>query len=595
MAGSTAQLSQPAVLRLSLSCDLGEVRLATLVVRQFLAEQGLTHDELMACELALAEACNNAVIYATDAGRRLPIEIETLCDAQRLELRVRDHTAGFDWPANLELPPRQSERGRGLYLIRSLMDRVEYLRGQSHNCLMLQRERRSGPGRMPAGAFPQLADLRRRLAEQEEVIRQMTDELSSCYESLSAIFRYNAELGKSPDLHDFAQRLLDDLRQITQADWFVLRLLAPQASELAVFCATAPFQALPPLPLAARTNGEAASELEAVHQRQDVWFDAQKPLSPDDPLCAGQSGSIGLVHPVYFGDTLFGTLALGKRPGAGLFTASQTNVIHTFADFLAVQIINARLREEQVVSHELEIAHNLQQSLLPKTLPQVRRVTLAGFCQSARQVGGDFYDVLPLGEDRLLLVIADVMGKGIPAAMFAAILRSLVRAAPELGPKPAALLTRANRLLYADLSGVDMFITAQLMFVDPVRRLLVTASAGHCPALLAAPDADQVKPISPEGMPLGILPDAHFAEEPMTFPRKGCVLLYTDGLTEARNPQGELFGQQRLAEWLGRAAAGAPTAQALRAQLVDTLARFGAQESVTDDQTFLILAEASEA
>lgn len=595
MAGSTAQLSQPAVLRVSLSCDVGEVRLATLVVRQFLSEQGLTPSELMACELALAEACNNAVSYATEAGRRLPIQIETLCDAQCVELRVRDHTAGFDWPPSMELPPRDSERGRGLYLIRNLMDQVEYLRGHSHNYLVLQRQRQPRPDRTPAGASPPVAELRRRLAEQEEVIQQMTDELSSCYESLSAIFRYNAELGKSPDLRDFAQRLLDDLRQITQADWFVLRLLVPQETALGVFCASAPFQALPPLPLSASANGAECSELEAVHHRQDVWFDAQKPLPPRDPLRAGGADSLGLVHPVYFGDTLFGTLALGRRAGAGLFTASQTNVIHTFADFLAVQIINARLREEQVVSHELEIAHNIQQSLLPKTLPQVRRVGLAGFCQSARQVGGDFYDVLPLGDDRLLLVIADVMGKGIPAAMFAAILRSLVRAAPELGSEPAALLARANRLLYADLSGVDMFITAQLMFVDPERRLLVTASAGHCPALLAAPTAAQVQVISPEGMPLGILPDARFAEETTAFPRKGCVLLYTDGLTEARNSQGELFGQQRLAEWLCQAAAAAPTAQALRAQLIDTLTHFGAMETATDDQTFLVLAEAPDA
>lgn len=594
MAGSTAQLSQPAVLRVSLSCELGEVRLATLVVRQFLTEQGLTHAELMACELALAEACNNAVSYATDAGRHLPIEIETLCDAQRLELRVRDHTAGFDWPPSMELPPRDSERGRGLYLIRSLMDRVEYLRGRSHNCLVLQRERQPRPGRPLAGASPPLVELRRRLAEQEEVIQQMTDELSSCYESLSAIFRYNAELGKSPDLRDFAQRLLDDLRQITQADWFVLRLLGPPEPGMGVFCASALLQDLPPLPLAAAAPGGESAELEAVRQRQDVWFDAAKPLAPHDPLRAGGPDALGLVHPVYFGDTLLGTLALGKGEGAGLFTASQTNVIHTFADFLAFQIINARLREEQVVSHELEIAHNIQQSLLPKTLPQARHLGVAGFCQSARQVGGDFYDVLPLGEDRLLLVIADVMGKGIPAAMFAAILRCLVRAAPELGPEPAALLTRANRLLHPDLSGVDMFITAQLIFVDPARRLLVTASAGHCPALLAAPTWEQVKAISPEGMPLGILPDAHFAEETTAFPLKGCLLLYTDGLTEARNAQGELFGQQRLAEWLCQAAAAAPSAPALRAGLIDALTHFGAQDSPTDDQTFLVLAEAPE-
>src|SRR6185503_15833404 len=126
-----------------------------------------------------------------------------------------------------------------------------------------------------------------------------------------------------------------------------------------------------------------------------------------------------------------------------------------------------------------EIARNIQQSLLPKAFPALSGYELAGFCRSARQVGGDFYDVLPLGEDLVLLVVADVMGKGVPAALFAATLRTLVRTTAEWTQRPSELLARINRLMFDELSSVDMFITAQLVLVDTRQKQLTVAAAGH--------------------------------------------------------------------------------------------------------------------
>jgi sigma-B regulation protein RsbU (phosphoserine phosphatase) len=242
------------------------------------------------------------------------------------------------------------------------------------------------------------------------------------------------------------------------------------------------------------------------------------------------------------------------------------------------------------MARDLQIAKNIQRSLLLKTLPQLPGFGLAGYCESARQVGGDFYDVVKLSDDALLLIIADVMGKGIPAAMFAAILRSLLRALPELTRQPSELLSRVNRLLFDELSEVDMFITAQLVYVDARKRRLVTASAGHCPLLLAVAGDGAVKPLSPEGMPLGILPDT-FTDETAELPANCRVLLYTDGLTEARNAQGELFGQERLMEWLKRATTRPHKAEDLKNELVSELLKFQANTSLKDDQTFLIMAQ----
>src|SRR5213078_2814923 len=128
-------------------------------------------------------------------------------------------------------------------------------------------------------------------------------------------------------------------------------------------------------------------------------------------------------------------------------------------------------------ARELDIARNIQQSLLPKTFPSLPGFGLAGFCLSARQVGGDFFDVLPLSSHSALLVVADVMGKGVPAALFAATLRTLIRAMAEWTHRPGELLARVNRLMYDELSGVDMFITAQLALADTRQGRLIVASA----------------------------------------------------------------------------------------------------------------------
>jgi serine phosphatase RsbU (regulator of sigma subunit) len=409
---------------------------------------------------------------------------------------------------------------------------------------------------------------------------------------LSAIFRYGAEQGKPPELEDFSRRLLGDLLRITAADWFVLRLADQQEFKLVVFTASEPGLDLAPLEIGGAIRAVRSVEVEATLTRRDVWFDQPEALSPADPLGAVKPGSIGLVHPFYVGDTLVGTLAVGKSRLRTPFTAAKINVVHTFSDFLAIQIVNARLQEERVntllMARDLEIAQNIQRSLLLKTLPQLPGLELAGYCESARQVGGDFYDVIKLSDTTLLLVIADVMGKGIPAAMFAVILRSLLRALPELTNRPSELLARANQLLFDELSKVDMFITAQLVFVDAKTRRLVAASAGHCPMLIAVPG--QVRAFSPEGMPLGILPDTPFSDETATLDQRCRVLLYTDGLTEARSPTGELYGAERLAEWLKQSAAAPHTAEHLRDQLAMELSRFQANMALNDDQTFLILA-----
>ncbi len=222
MAGISTATSQPAILKLSLPCDLTEVRAAVQTIHGFLAELCWGENDLMSFDLALVEACNNAVKYAGEAGRRQPIVLETICDQSQVEFRVHDHTPGFVWPEKIELPDQESESGRGLYLINSLMDHAGYFRGRHENMLVMRKGRPKEEPSLAASKKQSLEDSARKLAENDRVISDLVEELSSCYESLSAIFRYSTDQAETGSLKEFAQRLFGDLLQIIAAEWFIL-------------------------------------------------------------------------------------------------------------------------------------------------------------------------------------------------------------------------------------------------------------------------------------------------------------------------------------------------------------------------------------
>jgi serine phosphatase RsbU (regulator of sigma subunit) len=168
-------------------------------------------------------------------------------------------------------------------------------------------------------------------------------------------------------------------------------------------------------------------------------------------------------------------------------------------------------------------------------------------------------------------------------------MRSLVRAMAVRSHHPARLLRRLNELLYAELSSVGMFITAQLVFVDLKKRQLAAASAGHCPVMLAS--GDSVRSLRVTGTPLGILPNSTYRQQTASFGQPGGLLLYTDGLTESINPDGEMFGVERLADWTRTHMTGPASADTLRDALAAELTKFRGNAPLRDDQAFLILAE----
>lgn len=591
MSEPRAKSSACAQFRYSLPCELAEVPSARRAVRRFLTGQGLHEEEVAACELALAEACNNAIQHVRDGGNLHPVEITVLCTNSRVEISVNDHTSGFDWPDEIGLPDMESERGRGLFFIQSFMDTAQYYRGKNENSLVMRKMRCHQEHRQ-ASAAASLTEVQARLDETQEALSDMARELCFRTESLSAIFRCSTGLGRGNN-SEFAQQLLSDLQHIASADWFVLRHLSEDGQRLGTFAVSAGFgEVAEALPMEATP---ASFEAQAALARRDISFGKNRPLPANDPLAKSGQHGVGMVRPILAVGNLVGTLAIGKTASNEPFTAAQAKVIQTFVDFLGIQLVNARLREEQLstrlLAHELDIARNIQRSLLPKSLPQLRHFGVAGYCESANQVGGDFYDVLQLSDNSLLLVVADVMGKGVPAALFAAILHSLVRAIPEWTQRPGDLLARLNWHMYEELSSVDMFVTAQIALINAKKSQITVASAGHCPVVIAQHGLSGVKRIAPEGMPLGILPTTQFIEEVHELRAPCRVLMHTDGLTEAPDMNATARAQQKLERWLRDSLSRERNAEQLRDELAEELRKTQCSMPLKDDQTFLIVAE----
>jgi len=255
--------------------------------------------------------------------------------------------------------------------------------------------------------------------------------------------------------------------------------------------------------------------------------------------------------PITMGDQPLGNLNVATDEWQ-LFNASDLQLLSAFGVQIAVMLDRARLYEEansqrQRMESELKMARALQVNLLPSHLPEIPGFNLAASWHSAREVAGDFYDIFPLPGGRWGVLIGDVCDKGVPAAMYMVLARSLIRSGAQLNPSPAKLLTHVNRALI-EQSPNNMFVSIFYGIIDPAKRSLTYSLAGHNPPFLGRGIEDKVERLLRGGPVIGILPKVRLSDNRITFLPGDVLVAYTDGLTEAFNKQGEQFGEQRLEE-----------------------------------------------
>jgi serine phosphatase RsbU (regulator of sigma subunit)/predicted ester cyclase len=205
--------------------------------------------------------------------------------------------------------------------------------------------------------------------------------------------------------------------------------------------------------------------------------------------------------------------------------------------------LEQEVRKRERVEHDLSVARSIQQASLPKEVPTQEGWQIAPYYQPAREVGGDFYDFHLLPEDRLGLVVGDATGKGVPAALVMSTTCGMLRLAAQSHSSPGQMLQGVNEVLFPNIP-TNMFVTCFYAILDPKSGYLVYANAGHdLPYLHRNGEAEELRA---RGMPLGLMSTMSYEEKETTLHVGEAALLYSDGLVEAHDPQGEMFGFPRL-------------------------------------------------
>ncbi|HEX7077910.1 MAG TPA: SpoIIE family protein phosphatase [Candidatus Eisenbacteria bacterium] len=240
--------------------------------------------------------------------------------------------------------------------------------------------------------------------------------------------------------------------------------------------------------------------------------------------------------------------------------------------------------ERERSENELALARRIQARLLPDSPPDVPGLEIAGLSRAAQAVGGDYYDHVALGNGRVALVIADVSGKGVPAALLMSGFRASLLSQLDTHSDPALAIAGVNRFLHRSVES-GRFVTAFLAIVDGKDGKIVYCNAGHNAPLLVAPDG-VVVPLDQGGLLLGMLEDASYDRGEAVLEAGATLALYTDGVVEARSRDGAMWGEERLAEHLRRTAAE-PCARAAE-DLADAVRAFEGDQGPSDDLTLLL-------
>jgi phosphoserine phosphatase RsbU/P len=319
----------------------------------------------------------------------------------------------------------------------------------------------------------------------------------------------------------------------------------------------------------------------------------------DAPELAGLRGtSLGaasvMVTPLLYGKQNMGVLALGNGPSSPSFTPSDFVVFKSIAEQSAFALYNAIIyseaNEKKRLDHDLEIARDIQRILLPSEAPSIPGFEIAGINIPARHVSGDYFDYVTVDEDKLGVAIADVSGKGVPASIIMAICRSVLRSQATGNSSPADVLQKVNRQIYPDIKE-DMFISMAYVILDHVLGTVTLSRAGHDAPILFDHASGMATPVKPPGMVVGIDSGSVFdritGDFSLSLKRDDCLLLYTDGVTEALDANGDEFGPERMIESVSASAPeGAP---AIITRLIDDLRSFVGAQPQNDDITLIAI------
>ncbi|HML22420.1 MAG TPA: SpoIIE family protein phosphatase [Aggregatilinea sp.] len=520
-------------------------------------------------ELAVEEAATNIIDHAyQEAGGKILINAATTGEQVRIELT--------DWgaplnPANVRpfdiTAPIETriQGGMGLHFIHTLMDRVER-------------------DIAPRSGEPNVLRLFKRIEKETAETRA-----ASPMQELNAVRTISEVMTSRIDLDELLNLILNKLVTTINAERGTLFLIDEQRREL---WSRVLLDDLHPLSEIRLKMGEGiaghVAETGRVVNILDAYADPR--FNPAVDQSTGfRTRSILAAPLVNPQQTIIGVVqVLNKRDGA--FNARDERLLAALASQAAISIENARLYQQEihqrVLQRELEMAHGIQASFLPEQIPHVDGWEICDFWEPVRGVAGDFYDFYPLEDGRLALTIADVSGKGVPAALFMALSVTVLRFGVSLNLPPAEVIRRANESIIASQRS-RMFATVLLGYLETETGMLQFASAGHNPGLLYRAAEQRCDYITASGVAVGVFPNVDFAENNVRIEHGDILVLYTDGITEAINADEEEFGEERLEALLMEHCDMA--AGELCGTIVEAVSAFAEGRALVDDATLVVI------
>lgn len=314
-----------------------------------------------------------------------------------------------------------------------------------------------------------------------------------------------------------------------------------------------------------------------------------------------------------FGTTIFvrqaerGRLYVFSEDPQYHWTENRQKLVRLVADQTAVAIENdeltVELRKKERLDRELEIGAEIQRRLLPRQCPNIPGVSLAARCQPANRVGGDYYDFIPTNHNQEQpnskagnadihwgLVIGDVMGKGVPAALIMTMTRGMLRGEVLNGHSPSRILQHLNRVMYADLENSHRFVTLFYSEYDPQTRILTYSNAAHNPPLLWQAATNKIKRLDTLGMLVGLDAQSHYEDDQIQLMPGDTIIYYTDGFTDAPSQSGDRFDEDNLVKHFHWACLNCQEPQAISDYLFEQVHQFiGSANQNKDDMTLVVM------
>ena len=417
---------------------------------------------------------------------------------------------------------------------------------------------------------------------QERLLNSMTEEVCASYEMINALTGLGELVASAGDMDSFLQHALERLCELTRAEAVYVR--TRRSNDLLLAGKVGPLM-LNLQPSIELNSPGIETSVFATGEEATVTEDAM--IETSDPLCGQLKAAF--VAPIFFKNQRRGVLVLARHNAeSGFFTAAQLQVARVVGEYLGIVSKMSELQQrrdsEQRAVRELEIAAEIQMSLMPQNFRLNEHLDTFGTCQPALKAGGDYFDLISVSGGATFVVIADVMGKGVSAALLANMLRTNIRAQLDLADDPGRLLTVVNRVMAPDLVKLGMFITAACAWISPDGGQIRAASAGHPPGLLG-PAGSSGSCLQSQGLPIGVLDDTKYETRLSSFGVGEMLFLYTDGIPEACDPDGEFYDVDGIKRDLAKSPA--TSARDIVHRVLDSVDYFSNHTLPTDDRTLV--------